>query len=164
MALRAALCALRIRSRAPANQEPSALMGVTRQHLHGAVPGGLSRDGRDRGESRHTSHLASVRAVACGASVVSVRPHRRPRNCGAERGRHAGCAGLASRTLCPGPAALARKLSLRILPRRSAWRRARLARFCAAPAAVAAWSSGRKLDPRPPLGLVASAPVLDALE
>src|SRR5919112_2968638 len=136
-------------------------MDVTHQYLRG----GVCHDGRNRRESGSTSLPASVRAVAGGASVVPVCPRRRPRAFCAQHHRTAGCPGIVSRAWSPAPAAvLALLVCLRIFPRRSAGRRAWLARVCAAPAAGAAWSSSREPNPRSPLGLVAPAPVLYALE
>ena len=73
------------------------------------------------------------------------------------------CRGIVSRACALAPYVRARYLCLRTVPWRSAWRRAWVARVCAAPAAVDARSSGEP-DPRSPLGIVAPAPVLDALE
>src|SRR5215208_5548683 len=139
-------------------------MDVTLNYLHGSVFGGVRHDGRDRRQGGSRPLAASVRAVAGGASVVPVRLRRHPRDCAAQRGRHTGCPGIVSRAWYPGPVVLARCLCLRTLPRRSAWRRAWLARVCSAPAAVAARSSAREPDHRSPLGAVAPAPVLYALE
>src|SRR5918995_2303434 len=140
-------------------------MDVTLNCLHGSVLGGVRHDGRDRREGGSRPLPASVCAVAGGASVVPVCPRRRPRAFCAQHHRTAGCAGIVSRAWCPAPAAvLALLVCLRIFPWRSAGRRAWLARVCAAPAAVAAWSPAREPDPRSPLGLVAPAAVLYALE
>src|SRR5215212_5324615 len=126
----------------------------TRFCLSGPDLSGVHHDGRNRREGGSRPLPASVRAVAGGASVVPVRPPRYPCDCGAQRGRHTGCPGIVSRAWCPGPFVRARCLCLRIFPRRSAGRRAWLARFCAAPAAGAARSSSRDPNPLPPFILI----------
>jgi hypothetical protein len=98
---------------------------------------------------------APAGAVAGGASVVPVRPHRPPRDHGAQRDLPAGGPGIVSRARWPGPAAHARSLCLRICPRRTTGRRAWVARICAAPPAAAVWSLGREPDPRAHLGILA---------
>src|SRR5215217_3078871 len=128
-------------------------MDDPRYCLSGPILSGVHHDRHNRREGGSRPLPASVRAVAGGASVVPVRPPRYPCDCGAQRGRHTGCPGIVSRAWCPGPFVRARCLCLRIFPRRSAGRRAWLARFCAAPAAVHARSSGRDPNPRPSLGL-----------
>src|SRR5215213_3013256 len=138
-------------------------MDDARYYLHGPILSRLHHDGRNRRESGSRSLPASVRAVAGGAWVVPVRPRRRPRDPGAQRDRPARSPGIVSRACYPCPAAPALSRCLRI-PLRTTGRRAWLAWVCAAPPAVATWSFGWESHPRSSLGLVASAPVLYALE
>src|SRR5215207_2486677 len=136
----------------------------TRFYLSGPILSCVHHDRHYRREGGNRPLSASVRAVAGGTWVVPVRPHRHPPDLGAQRDRLARGAGIVSRAWSPCPAAPARRLCLHIFPRRSTGRRAWLAWVCAAPPAVATWSFGWKPHPRSSLELVASAPVLDALE
>src|SRR5215212_4914147 len=135
----------------------------TRFCLSGPDLSRVHHDRRDRREGGSRPLAASVRAVAGGAWVVPVRPHRHPPDLGAQRDRPARSPGIVSRACYPCLAAPARSLCLRI-PLRTTGRRAWLAWVCAAPPAVATWSFGWKPHPRSSLGLVAPAPVLYALE
>src|SRR5215211_2379379 len=96
--------------------------------------------------------------------MVPVRPRRLPHDLCAQLDRPAGGPGIVSRACITCPAAPALSLCLRIFPIRTTGRRAWLAWVCTAPPAVATWSFGWESHPRSSLGLVASAPLLYALE